>query len=320
MNKLVFLFLGIFISSLANAQVSYPDDNLPTDTPALFAKGVVSTGLSNRDFTISLAGDEIFYTIQHPKFIASVIIRLAKVNGKWGKPEVAPFSGVFRDLEAAFSPDGKTLFFSSDRPVTGNQPKRDFDIWKVSKTGDGGWGKPENLGTTVNTAKNEFYSSVAKSGNLYFTVEAPYGKGGEDIVVSTYTPKGYAPPVSLPGGVNTEHGEFNAFIDPDEQFILFSSDGRADDKGKGDLYISKKDKSNTWLPAQHLPGAINSTALDYCPYVTPDKKYLIFTSNRLRKEWYNNKAVTYPELNSLLSQPGNGQDDIYWVKFDLAAY
>jgi Tol biopolymer transport system component len=321
MKKVILLAFGLIICSyLAVAQITYPDNNLPADTPLLFAKDIVSTGLANRDFTTSPTGDELFYTIQHPKFIASVIIRLTKVNGKWGKPEVAPFSGVFRDLEASFSPDGKTLFFSSDRQLTGNQPKRDFDIWKVSKTANGNWGQPENLGPTINTAKNEFYPSVARSGNLYFTVEAPYGKGGEDIVVCSYTASGYQAPVSLSEGVNTQHGEFNAFVDPDEQFILFTSDGRADDKGKGDIYISKKDKTDNWLPATHLPGAINSTSLDYCPYVTPDKKYLIFTSNRLRKEWYNEKAATYAELDDLLSGPGNGQDDIYWVKFNLSAY
>ncbi|MCQ6957113.1 hypothetical protein [Mucilaginibacter aquariorum] len=56
------------------------------------------------------------------------------------------------------------------------------------------------------------------------------------------------------------------------------------------------------------------------PLRYPDKKYLIFTSNRLREEWHNEKAVTYAELNNLLSEAGNGQDDIYWVKFNLSDY
>jgi hypothetical protein len=321
MKKVILVVVAsIICSHLAVAQITYPDNNLPVDTPRLFARNIISTGLANRDFTISPKGDELFYTIQHPKFIASVIIRLTKVNGKWGKPEVAPFSGVFRDLEASLSPDGKTLFFASDRPLGGNRPKRDFDIWKVSKTADGSWGQPENLGANVNTTKNEFYPSVAKSGNLYFTVEAPYGKGGEDIVVCLYRASGYQTPVSLPEGINTSHGEFNAFVDPDEQFILFTSDGRADDKGRGDIYISKKDKTNNWLPQTTFPVILKIPTLYSCHNVPPYKKYLIFTSNRLRKEWHNEKAVTYAELNNLLSEAGNGQDDIYWVKFNLSAY
>jgi Tol biopolymer transport system component len=52
------------------------------------------------------------------------------VNG--AKPEVAPFSGRYKDLEAAFSPDGQTVYFSSDRPTTDNPQKKDFDIWRLS--------------------------------------------------------------------------------------------------------------------------------------------------------------------------------------------
>jgi hypothetical protein len=40
---------------------------------------------------------------------------MRKENGKWSEPEVAPFSGTYRDLEATFTADGKTIFFSSDR-------------------------------------------------------------------------------------------------------------------------------------------------------------------------------------------------------------
>ncbi|MBD1362885.1 PD40 domain-containing protein [Mucilaginibacter sp. ZT4R22] len=316
MKNLAALLLTLFAClNGALAQISYPDAGLPTDTPKLFAPGLLTDGLSNRDLTMSPAGDELFFTIQHPKFIASVIVRVDKVNGVWGKPEVAPFSGINRDLEAAFSPDGKTLYFSSDRPLADKKPKRDFDIWKVSKTAGGQWGVPENLGAVVNSTKSEFYPSVAKNGNLYFTVEAAYGKGSEDIVLCRYTPKGYEAPISLPEDINTKFDEFNAFVDPDEQFILFTCQGRADDMGKGDLYLARKNAAGNWQPAQHLPAGINSTSLDYCPYITPDKKYLIFTSNRLSKGWYDDKAVDYKTLKALLSEAGNGLDDEYWVKW-----
>jgi len=312
---LLSLLLFVFFERVT-AQ-TYPDPHFPGDTPRIFAPGILSDGLSNRDFTISPSGDEIFFTIQQRGFLSSTIIRLVKVNGKWGKPEVAPFSGVYRDLEATFTADGKTIFFSSDRPVAGNTPKEDFDIWKVLQTSPGNWGTPVNLGSTVNSDKNEFYPSVAKNGNLYFTVEAAYGKGSEDIVLCKYSPSGYSTPVSLPEDINTKFDEFNAFIDPDEQFILFSSYGRSNDMGSGDLYLSRKDKQGNWLPAHHLPVPLNSGSLDYCPFVTPDKKYLFFTSNRPLKLQRIGSPVTYTELTKLLSGPGNGLDDIYWVKFNL---
>ena len=314
--KILIALIFIVSYKQLSAQVTYPDAHFPADTPVIFAKGILSDGLSNRDFTISPTGDEIFFTIQHPRFLLSAIIRIVKVNGVWGKPEVAPFSGDYRDLEATFAPDGKTIFFSSDRPLKAGSPPKDFDIWKVVRGADGKWGTPENLGPTVNSNKDEFYPSVAKSGNLYFTAEIPTGKGSEDIVVCKKTATGYEPPVSLPEDISTKFDEFNAFVDPDEQFIIFSSNGRTPNKDQGDLYMSKKSKGGTWMPCRHLPSPINSPYIDYCPYVTADKKYLIFTSNRFGKEWYISKKDDYEDLKIKLGGAGNGLDDIYWVKFN----
>ena len=310
--------LLIFVGTATFAQFTYPDNHLPGNTPQIFGAGILSDGLSNRDFTISPTGDEIFFTLQQPGFVTSTILYMRKQNGKWGKPVTAPFSGKYRDLEAAFSPDGKTVYFSSDRPVKDKAGKPDFDIWKVARLGNGRYGEPENLGPVVNSVKNEFYPSIAKNGNLYFTVVAAYGKGGEDIVMCRYTSTGYTAPESLPEDINTKFDEFNAFIDPDEQYILFTGYGRPDDMGKGDMYLSRKDQTGKWLPAIHLPAPLNSNALDYCPYITPDKKYLIFSSNRTNPILKNNTTKTYQQLKTLLNNPGNGVDDIYWVEFEIA--
>jgi Tol biopolymer transport system component len=315
-KKFTILFVFVLLAKYTSAQISYPDNNLPTNIPQVFAKGLLSDGQGNRDFSISPAGDIIFYTIQLPRWLSSTIIQVVKKNGKWGKPEVAPFSGVYHDLEATFSPDGKTVFFSSDRPTRANEDKKDFDIWKISRLDNGSWGVPEHLGNVVNTAKNEFYPSVTKNGDLYFTVEADYGKGKEDIVMCKWTKDGYNAPVSLPEAVNSPGYEFNAFVDPDEQFIIFTGYGRADDMGGGDLYISRKDGAGNWQPAHHLPPGINSSAIDYCPYVTADKKYLIFTSSRVNPAFADEKRKDYKQLSEMLNGPGNGWDDIYWVKYD----
>ncbi|MEO6148746.1 MAG: hypothetical protein ABIN95_04470 [Mucilaginibacter sp.] len=312
MRKLVLSVVLLLLCNHTNAQIVYPGTNLPADSPRLFAEGIITDGLNNRDLAISPAGDELFFTLQQSR-LSSTIIMLKKTNGSWGNPQVAPFSGRYRDLEAAFSPDGQTVFFASDRPVN-NSAKKDFDLWKVGRLASGEWGQPVHLGAEVNTAKNEFYPSVAKNGSLYFTVEAAYGKGKEDIVVCTAKPNGYNAPVSLPEAINSTNYEFNAFVDPDEQYILFTGYGRADDMGGGDLYISRKDKAGNWQPAKHLP--VNSAAIDYCPFVTPDKQYLVFTSARINKQIADNSTKTYEVLKRLLSGAGNGSDDLYWVNFN----
>ncbi|CAN5596826.1 hypothetical protein BH10BAC2_BH10BAC2_32020 [soil metagenome] len=316
----IFTFISIFFccTLVSKAQqIKYPGKELPADTAKLFAKGILSDGLSNRDFTISPTGHEIFFTLQHPKFLSSTILYMHKENGKWSSPEVAPFSGNNRDLEAAFSADGKIIYFSSDRPVDTNDSTKDFDIWKVEKHNNV-WKEPEHLGFLVNTGKDEFYPSVTRNGDLYFTIEADYGKGKEDIVMCAFKNGSYEKPVSLPEAVNSAGYEFNAFVDPEGKYILFTGYGRKDDMGKGDLYISKKDAADNWLPAEHLPAGINSADLDYCPFVSWDKKILFFTSNRASKALSVHGQQNYNELKALLDSAGNGLDDIYWIKYDFS--
>jgi Tol biopolymer transport system component len=71
--------------------------------------------------------------------------------------------------------------------------------------------------------------------------------------------------------------------------LIVNSNGRPDDLGRGDLYISFKKKDSSWTPLKNMGKEINSEYTDYCPMLSPDGKYLFFTSTRT----------------------GNG--DIYWV-------
>ncbi len=303
-----FLFC-ISISVLAQ-QISFQD---PPSNPTLFAEGFFSTQLNERDFAITPEGSEIYYTISTPKStFQTIVFSRKRSDGTWSQPEVAPFAGKFSDLEPAFSADGKTLYFASNRPQNGTEPK-DFDIWKVTRSGDG-WGEPVNLGTTINTEMDEFYPSITKSGNLYFTATYKEGPGREDIYLSTLKNNEYQKPTPLDTAVNSKFYEFNAFVSPDEKFIIFTSYGR-EDTGGGDLYISMKDSNGRWKASQNL-NALNSEQLDYCPYVSPDGKILFFTSDRHQLPVsFLEENASVKTLQQILASPLNGNGNIYWVDF-----
>lgn len=283
--------------------------------PALLSEININTNLSERDFALSPDGNEIFYTLQSPAKNFQTILYLKKdTKGNWSKPEIAPFAGKYSDLEPAFTSDGKRLFFASNRPVTGNKIK-DFDIWYVGKE-NGRWGDAKNIGDPVNTPADEYYPSVAQCGNLYFTSAYKNAIGKEDIYCSAWENGKYKEPVPLDSAVNSATYEFNAFISPDEQFIIFSSYGRKDDKGGGDLYMSIKDADGKWMPAKNLV-TLNSDKLDYCPFVSFDKKTLYFTSERhILKDFFADKPASYSELMRSFSAPLNGGGNIYQVNFD----
>lgn len=311
-----FLFNGIFFTAItaSHAQVKISFENPPPE-PAIFSAGVISTGLAERDFALSPDETELFYTIQSPLgyFQTIVYMKLGK-DGLWNKAELAPFAGNFSDLEPSFSPDGKRLYFSSNRPVSGDKLK-DYDIWYVEKR-DGNWSTiPVNVGAPVNTEANEFYPSCTKSGNLYFTASYKNGVGREDIFVAINEDGKFKEPIALDTSVNSVVDEFNAFVSPEEDFIMFTSYGRKDDMGRSDLYMSQKDAAGKWTKAVHLP-LLNSVRIDYCPFLSFDMKKLFFTSERNQLKQIFEPKTSLDQLKKLFESPQNGTGDIYWVSFE----
>jgi Tol biopolymer transport system component len=309
-----FLILLLITASMVHGQNKiYFNQKAPSDTPEIFAPGIISDQYGNRDMAISPAGDEFFYTLQYSRGFISALLYSQKVNGEWTAPEVASFSGLYNDLEPAFSADGNMLYFVSNRPLSQSGNKKDYDIWYAIKE-KGNWQHAVNAGAVINSEKDEFYPSITKTGNIYFT-RAVDGRE-EDILLCKLIDGKYVAAEALSDSVNSASDEFNAFVDPGETFIIFSSFGRQDDLGNGDLYISKNIRG-AWTKAVHLPSPVNSTALDYCPYISPDKKYFFFTSGRHAMKIPFDQQQTISSLHALLQNPLNGYDNIYWMKADV---
>lgn len=279
--------------------------------PVIFEPGKISTAAANRDMAISADGNELFYTIQFSQGLFSVIMHSVKKNGVWGELEVASFSGKHSDLEPFFEPGGDRLYFSSNRALTDTGADKDFDIWYVTKV-NGVWQNPKNIGAPVNTPNDEFYISVAKSGNMYFT--SGTDNRSDDIKVCRYVNGKYEAPVSLSDSVNSAGYEFNAFVDPDEQFMLYTAHRRPEGFGRGDLYISRKAATGEWGKGVNL-FKLNSPYMDYCPFVTADKKYLYFTSDRPTYDAPFKIPQDAKAIKAMVNNAGNGQDDIYVVPF-----
>ncbi len=288
----------------------YLSQKLPDNQAIMFAPYLLSTNFNERDMAISPDGKEIYYSLVLSRTSAMIMVRRYE-NGKWQAAKVASFSGKSNDIEPAFSPDGKKLFFASSRTLTGSGTK-DFDIWFVERNADNTWSAPQNMGSPINTAENEYYPSLDKNNTLYYTAKYAGGVGGEDIWASKFENGAYQKPEVL-SGVNTGKDEFNAFIDPNGSYILFSSFGRADDNGGGDLYISLKNADGTWSAGRNI-AFLNSAALDYCPYVSADGSYLFFTSEKTQNLPTTNNPFKTTDLLRRFMTPANGRGDIYWVK------
>ena len=270
-----------------------------------------------RDLAISPNGNELFFSAQNVLKDRSVLISMKKQNGTWKNPKVALFSGKFHDMEPFFSKDGLKLYFVSNRTLNNNsKDTKDFDIWFVKRDNlNEPWSLPINLGPPVNSDSNEFYPSLAKNNNLYFTREDPEKKTKDDIYVGHLVDNSYQNPMKLPETINSEGYDYNAFIAPDESYIIFGSYQRSDSFGSGDLYISFN-KENIWSPAKHLGAPVNSKKLDYSPFIDYNTNTLYFTSERATEKLHQVDSL---DLSSILKEFGsysNGQSRLYQIDLD----
>jgi len=289
----------------------YLGQKKPGLIPEVFAPGIVCTGSSEFSSVFAPDGKEFYYTLSGVPF--STILCMKQENNQWTKPQVAPFSGRHRDCDMNFSPDGKRLFFCSNRPLKGTgPPKEDSDIWLVERTVQG-WSEPENLGSLINSNKNEYYPTFTRNGTLYFSSSREGGKGGGDIYRSKFVNGKFTKPENLGDAINTRFGEGDVFIAPDENYIIVTCYGRSDGIGSGDLYISARKKDGLWSELKNMGNTINSEANEHCPMLSHDGRFLFFTSRRSSLKSYSGKSITYEEKMKTINSHGNGMADIYWV-------
>ncbi|MDP1675593.1 MAG: hypothetical protein Q8L88_01915 [Bacteroidota bacterium] len=280
-----------------------------------FLPEIISRFPNVRDLAVSTEENEIYFTAQSILGELSAIVTSKKEHGKWSAPEIAAFSGMYQDLEPFLSPNGLRLYFVSNRP-NGSNPNtpKNYDIWFVErKNKKSAWSAPKNLGAPVNTNEDEFYPSVAVSNNLYFTRDGAGSKSKDDIFFTRWENGTYAAPVSMSDSINSTGYEFNAFVAPDESFLLYTCYNRAGGSGSGDLYISYNKGNNEWTTAENLRKEINSPMMDYCPFVDTKSGILYFTSKRSSVKTQFERQQNIKELLKEMTKYENGQSRIYKV-------
>ena len=286
----------------------------PGMSPKIFAPGIVSRGFSERIAAFTPDGKELFYIVWGAPH--GVILYTREENDRWTKPEVAPFSGQYQG-DFTMSADGNRIVFSSNSPFSGEgKPQDDYYSWIVERTMSG-WGKPKPFNPLINLPESfAGYPTIANNGNLYFFSDRPGCLGCEDIWMSRFVEGEYQEPQNLGDSINTEDFDLDPFIAPDESYIIFI---RIDKQRKGDsdLFISFRRSDGSWMKAINMGNKINSESWEACPIVSPDGKYFFFTSNRRTHNSYSNSPISLERKIEILTNPGNGNDDIYWIDANI---
>ncbi|MFN8349018.1 MAG: OmpA family protein [Spirosomataceae bacterium] len=154
-------------------------------------------------------------------------------GGKWTEPRLIPVSdSAAWDGSPAFSRDGRTLYFCSNRPggVGG------IDIYRANMDASGRFSKPVNMGKDINTPGDEMFPYVGPDAKLYFASDGHPGLGKLDIFVATRS-QGVITVENLGPPVNSRFDDFGLVFADDEMKYGFFSSNREGGKGDDDIYF-----------------------------------------------------------------------------------
>jgi len=154
-------------------------------------------------------------------------------SGVWSKPKKlpAPINTSAWETHATLSADSNILYFTSDR-------KGGFggtDIYKSTKDAKGKWGKPINLGSSINTEFNEDGPFILSDNTLYFCSEGHKTMGGYDIFYSKLGSNGnWSSPENLGYPINTPDDDL--FYTPVDSLTAYIASVRNEGLGNLDIY------------------------------------------------------------------------------------
>ena len=129
-------------------------------------------------------------------------------------------TALFWETCASVTPDGKKLFFASNRPGGIGE----LDIYMSQLDAKGDWGKAVNLGAIINTPNNEDSPFIHHDGTtLYFSSDGHPRLGNSDIFVSEFVNNKWKKPENM--GYPLNSWEYDGFftLSPDKKKGYFST-------------------------------------------------------------------------------------------------
>ena len=216
--------------------ITYEDRAGNWDRPVLMDEGPINTEYNEGAPSVNATATEMFFTRCTRAEGVSMgcrIFQATREGANWTNPQEVPLTedSLITVGHPAISPDELELYFVSN--MHGNIGER--DIWVARREiANDEFGRPENLGETINTQGNEMFPYVHEDGSLYFASDGHPGMGGLDIFRTTYTGGEWSEPENLGPPFNSAADDFGIIYKPGREEGFFTSNrGR---RGIYDIY------------------------------------------------------------------------------------
>lgn len=269
------LFFCNVSSQTIPAESQYLGQTPPGTIPRKFILSVNPGSFAAERIAISNDGKEIFYTEVKDYYPASgdTIKSYRFSGGRW----MGPFNLFSGYLSPALSATGDTIYFQT----AGSE----YETFMATKKGNG-WNKPSRILKNLNSAH---YLQVTNNGNYFLSSKAKNTIGRNDLCKLIFE---NSDSVALSAGrpLNTEWDNLDFYIAKDESFIISAT--------INGLAISYPKADGSWTSPRNLGKEINFGIASWGPYVTPDKKYLFYSTGT--KPDYSDAGIFWVRIDKLI--------------------
>ncbi|MFP4847021.1 TolB family protein [Winogradskyella sp. PE311] len=312
MNKINLLLLITILGFLScEKENKIPEINYSKEVvskPIPFGKGIISTeNNSEFDLTFSTDGLKTYFSRRPPNEKQMIYVSDFK-NGNWSTPKLAEFSSN-RDETALITPNGKFMFFGSERPIPNKPNKGNFDmnIWMMKKS-DNGWSEPKPLPEPINDVQIDKEEWPSSNNNFFFTNDnktfyfTTMKRGTKTIKLfsTDFDGKDFSEPKSINGIFEDEkYWIYSAVISPDGNYLVFNSYDAPNGAGGEDIFVSKKTE-NGWSIAKPISSLVNTKDEESSPRFSRDGKYFFFSrAENLGNYEYGEWSILFMETEYL---------------------
>ena len=203
--------------------------------------------------SLTADGQKMYFTIC--RGLCDLYFSERDEKGNWQRPNPLPKNinlPNYSEKQPSISPDGKTLYFVSNRKDGfGN-----FDIWRTHKIDDKQWCDPENLGDSINTIYNEQSPFIHfDNRTLYFSSNGIVGMGKLDIFMSQMIDDTtWTTPKNLGYPINTHQDEDGLIVNAKGNMAYYSS--AVDPEMGRDIYKFEIPQDIRPTPTSYITGTI----------------------------------------------------------------
>jgi len=194
-------------------------------------------------------------------------------------------NSTFPDFSSVITADGKVMFFTSRRPSTEKEIKKNKEgLEKIYFTTysdkNKKWSPATSIPEPVNAPSRHNSNIAVSNDGSWLLIYRDDENGNGDIYESYQKGMTWTEPVKFPEPINTKSHESSASIAPDGRTIYFVSDRAEGSKGGRDIWYCTKDDNGKWGKAVNIGEPINTKEDEEAVFIHPDGKTLYFSSKR----------------------------------------